>query len=594
MNKMLRCMLSLTLLAAPLLADGPAAAPKSDDAAATAPAPEKSTQDSEMAKLKAQLAEQQKQIEKLSKTLERQSQMLDALTSGNNTVRGSAFPSVGSLASTAPMVPAPPANTLPAAATLPSSAAPKPADQAGSGGSSNPCEANYDVAAPYLRLGSTCISPVGFMDFTSVWRDKTAASGIGSNFGSLPYNNAALGNLSEFHFSPQNSRVGFRIDGIWGGAHFIGYNEFDFLGTNPSTNITVTNGAFMPRLRLFWVDVRKGQWEVMGGQSWSMLTPNRTGISPLPGDIFYSQVIDVNYMAGLTWTRQPGLRVVYHPNDKVALGFAAENPDQYVGGSGGAGSVVLPAALAIAGAGGGGSIQFDNANNIGTANPALAAPNLLPDLIIKLALDPTNRFHFEIAGIARTFQDFNSNTAGLGAQQHFKKEGGGLQFGMNAAITPTFRFITTNYFSDGGGRYLFGQAPDLVVHSDGSISGVHADGTVDGFEYNATKNLLLYAYYGGIYIGREALLDANGTTRIGYGYTGSANSQNRVINEVSFGFNQTLWKSPKYGAINFMGQYEYLMRDPWYVAAGAPKNTHDNTIYFNLRYSLPGAAGIKY
>jgi hypothetical protein len=292
----------------------------------------------------------------------------------------------------------------------------------------------------------------------------------------------------------------------------------------------------------------------------------------------------------LTWTRQPGLRFVYHPNDKVAVGFAAENPDQYVGGSGGAGSVVLPSALSIAGAGGGSTIQFDNANNIGTANPVLAAPNLTPDFILKLAIDPTNRFHFEVAGIVRTFQDFNSNTTGLGAQQHFKTEGGGLQFGMNAAILPNLRFITTNFLSDGGGRYLFGQAPDVVVHSDGSLSAVHADGTVDGFEYNPTKNLLLYAYYGGIYIGRQALLDANGTTRIGYGYTGSANSQNRAINEISWGFNQTIWKSAKLGAINFMGQYEYMLRDPWYVAAGAPKSAHDNTVYLNLRYSLPGGA----
>jgi hypothetical protein len=37
-----------------------------------------------------------------------------------------------------------------------------------------------------------------------------------------------------------------------------------------------------------------------------------------------------------------------------------------------------------------------------------------------------------------------------------------------------------------------------------------------------------------------------------------------------------------------MGQYEYLERAPWFVAAGQPKGTHDNTIYFNLRYTLPG------
>jgi hypothetical protein len=111
---------------------------------------------------------------------------------------------------------------------------------------------------------------------------------------------------------------------------------------------------------------------------------------------------------------------------------------------------------------------------------------------------------------------------------------------------------------------------------------------IQGFE-ETIKNTLLYAYYGAIYIGKNTALDANGTTPIGYGFRGSANSQNRAINEVTFGFNQTLWRNPRYGAINLMGQYEWLERQPWYVAVGAPKNTHDNTIYVNVRYTLPGA-----
>ena len=103
------------------------------------------------------------------------------------------------------------------------------------------------------------------------------------------------------------------------------------------------------------------------------------------------------------------------------------------------------------------------------------------------------------------------------------------------------------------------------------------------------KNTLLYGYYGGIYIGRNAALDANGTTPIGYGYTGSANSQNRMINEITIGFNQTMWRNPRYGAINLMGQYERLERSPWFVAAGAPSQTHDSTVYLDIRYTLPGA-----
>ena len=36
----------------------------------------------------------------------------------------------------------------------------------------------------------------------------------------------------------------------------------------------------------------------------------------------------------------------------------------------------------------------------------------------------------------------------------------------------------------------------------------------------------MYAYYGGIYIGRDTAVDTNGNL-IGYGYSGSSNSQNR-------------------------------------------------------------------
>ena len=53
--------------------------------------------------------------------------------------------------------------------------------------------------------------------------------------------------------------------------------------------------------------------------------------------------------------------------------------------------------------------------------------------------------------------------------------------------------------------------------------------------------------------------------------------------------NQTIWKDAKWGAVNVMGSYAYLFREPWYVAAGAPKSAHDDTIFVNLRYTLPGA-----
>lgn len=423
-----------------------------------------------------------------------------------------------------------------------------------------------------LKIGDVSIIPIGFMDLTAVWRDKNAASGIGTNFASVPYYNSAAGHLTEFRFSPQNSRMGFRADVNVHGAHVIGYNEFDFLGTSGGNNLGVTNGAFVPRIRLYWVDVRKDQWEFLAGQSWSMLTPNRKGISPLPGDIFYSQVMDVNYLAGLTWTRQPGVRFIYHPTEKVALGLALENPDQYIGGSAGAPVITLPSALGSLGGG-----QFDNGSNV------LNTPNLHPDIIAKLAFDPTSRVHFELAGIERTFKDVNPSNF-----QHFTKVGGGGSANINFEIAKGIRLVSNNHFGDGTGRYLFGTVPDVIIRADGSISPIHVHGHNGGIEATL-GNTLLFMYYGGTYVSRNFAVDANGTTLVGYGYSGSANSNNRSMEELTFGFVQTFWKDPKWGALSLIGQYQFEQRNPWYVTSGQPSGAHDNAIYMDVRYTLPGA-----
>ena len=524
----------------------------------TPPATAANTPD--VAKLTEQLDQQQKMIERLVGELAAQRKLLEQLGAPAAAVAATPHPaSDGLVASTVPVLPVP--------AVAPVVPFP-PVPQATAAAAEAPLQ---------LKIGSVGIQPIGFMDLTSSWKDKDAGGSLGTNFGSIPYNNTPAAKLSEFRFSPQNSRIGFRIDGDWKDAHFIAYNEFDFLGTSGGNNLSVTNGAFVPRLRLFWVDVRKGKLEFLAGQSWSMLTPNRKGISALPGDLFYSQTIDVNYMVGLTWTRQPGVRILYHPNEKVTFGFSAENPDQYIGGSAGGSPITLPTALTgLAGT------QLDNQTNVQNI------PNLHPDFIAKFAFDPSARAHFEIAGIERTFKIWNITTGQPTSGQYFSKVAGGGSLNGNFELAKGFRVVTNNFYSSGGGRYLFGQAPDLIVRADGSISSIHSGGFVEGFE-ETYKKWLLYAYWGNIYIGRNTARDTNGSF-IGYGYPGSPNSMNRSLNEVSFGFNETIWRDAKYGAINLMGQYFWEQRNPWYVAPNSPKATHLNTIFFNLRYTLPGSA----
>lgn len=447
------------------------------------------------------------------------------------------------------------------------------------------------------------------MDFTGVFRNHNAGGGIGSNFGAIPYEFPSsptginlLNHVSEARMSMQNSRLGMRIDALVKGAHVMGYVETDFLGVNSATtggNIAVSSNSNTLRSRVYWVDVVKSKWEFLGGQTWSLITPGRTGISPLPGNIFYSQDTDVNYQAGLVWGRIPEFRFVFHPSNKAAIAFALDNQEQYWGGSGGGAKPLLPTApgattpnpvTVVNGVSGLPGTQLNDGTT--TVN----APAVFPDLIVKLAFDPSPKFHVEFGGVERQFRvAVNSTAAATSSVVHQRLSGGGGFLNLNFQLFPGFRILTNNYWSQAGGRYVFGEAPDLIVNPDGSLSPIKTSSTVTGFEYTH-KNTFLYAYYGGIYIARD-LGFVNGAeygygvdaTGVGSNYA-TAISQNRTIQEGTVGFNQTFWKDAKYGALNLMGQYSYLTRNPWSVSPGDPSNAKLSIAFINLRYTLPGAA----
>jgi uncharacterized coiled-coil protein SlyX len=581
-------------------------------------APDNSSKDSgkkdDVSTLKQQVAEQQKEIEQLRSIVNQMKQKLDQ-TPAAATAKVApaaaapaptapapaqtavvATPNLGEVASTSPMVPkakedasADSSGGIIAPTLTPSAAIHSAAQEAAKEG---------DQESPLtFHIGSATLTPVGFMDFTGVVRNHVAGGNIGTSFGSIPYATNTGGvlpyqtNLSEFRTSIQNSRIGFRTDADVKGAHVIGYMEADFLGTPASTNIAVSSNSQLLRARLYWVDLLKGSWEILGGQTWSLLTPGRKGISPLPSDIFYTQDMDVNYQAGLFWGRIPELRFVYHhPSGKAAFAVAIDSPDQYAGGSSGGAAITLPTGLATPYAG---ELDF------GASSGGIATPNLAPDIIAKLALDPSKRVHFEIGGVERTFKVYYPGVAAVAAtattpavsaipSATFSTEGGGGFANLHVEIFKGFRLMTNNFWSDGGGRYIFGQAPDLVANADGSITPLHSSSTVTGFEYT-NKGTLIFAYYGGIMIGRDTVIDTTGKL-VGYGYKGSSSSQNRTIQEATFGFNQAIWKHPKYGALNLIGQYSYDTRDPWNVATGQPVNATMNQVYLDLRYTLPGSA----
>ena len=525
----------------------------------------------DLEQLRERIAEQEQQIQRLQKAVDEQQKVLERSLAASEANRSTTSDETAMVA-TSNTSGGKPVQLIPAVGgTRPIVVA---ATTAGAG--------QHNMTNPPSKLaisiGNTTFTPLGFVDATFFGRSTNVGSGLGTNFGAIPYNTSTTGHLSEANFTAQNSRIGFRVDSDVLGAKVLGYFEADFLGNQPAT-VFVSSNADTFRMRNVFVDVQKDGFEILGGQDWSLMTPNRKGLSPLPSDIFYTQDMDTNYQAGLVWARQTQFRFIAHPNENVAFGVSLENPEQYIGGPNGSGSPLLPKALNTAV-----TSQFNNGSGTN-----FTAPNLHPDIIFKGAYDGhigDKLMHVEAAGLVRSFKFAN----GAGTPVRFNTYSTTAASGSvnaNFEVAKNVRLIANTFFGSGNGRYAFGQAPDVIVRADGSISPIHTYSTVDGFEANLTKNVLLYAYYGGIHVGRNVAYDADGKTLIGYGYNGSANSQNRAIQEGTIGIVKTFWKSENYGALSMITQYSYLTRDPWAVATGAPKATHTNMYWVDLRYTLP-------
>jgi hypothetical protein len=622
-------LLGMGLLASPLLAGNAGETGKEDTPAAatsvaglpdkpTAVKPEGSAIESEMQDLRSLVEEQRAELEAQRAALKAQQLKMEALeekmsgTPSEPAATPAAAPATSTLA-----IPSTASSSVTPAATA---GAPLGTPSASAMAAMKP-QANGEKSPLFFKIGAAEFYPLGFLDATSIFRttNMTTQGGgsIGTSFGSIPFNNTILGRDTEEKFSTQNSRLGLRIESDAGGGHVTGYVEADFLGyLAPSGNVTSNSNSL--RMRLYWVDYKRGMWEVLGGQSWSLLTPNRNGLSALPGDLFYGQEEDTNYLLGLTWARQTGIRVIVHPTKYWAIGASAENPQQLLPST-----VVMPSTIPADGANGtnyGGQFDSNSGNTssaVGVNNTSI--PNLAPDLIAKTAFDADpggHHIHFDVAGLFRTFRAVNlvnSPATGLNTSNtsYTTMRGGGVAGTLNIELIKNLRFIATSFYSDAGGRYIASTSgPDLIIRPDGTLSGVHSGSGIGGFEYQITPRFMIYGYYSGAYFGRNVgtvvTTSPTGvitTTNSGYGFypgtivnaagantgttAGSNNSSDRYLYEPTFGFIETFWRNPSYGDLKVITQYSYVSRTPWYVPAGTPATAHTSMVYVDLRYDLP-------
>jgi len=438
-----------------------------------------------------------------------------------------------------------------------------------------------------FRIGGTDFTPGGFVDFENVFRTTNTGNVTATNFWAIPFSNTVNGHLTEYRSTGQYSRFNLKVNGKYGANNVTGYIEADFNG-NDAANVFVTSNPHTMRVRLYWLDLKRGNWEILGGQTWGLQTPNRVGVSPAPADLALTIGEDAQTHVGLNYTRAGEFRAAYHFSDQFVWAFALQNPQQF----GGQGEITFPTAFnAQLG------VQIDSAANSG-------APNLLPDFITKFAFDPSKRFHFELGGISTSAKVTVIPTVpSANFVKHTKMEGG--VFGAtNVELFKGFRFLASGMWGPGVGRYLIGMAPQVVVlpvsapgaacssagGCDVSVSPVHSGDAIAGFEAQAGKKTLLGFYAGAMYAQRNFGLDltkAGAPAFIGFGGPNSANSNNRTVQEVTFDWTQTFWKNPQYGSVFLVNQLSYISRSPWFVPTGAPKNAHLTQVFVSLRYALP-------
>ncbi len=151
-----------------------------------------------------------------------------------------------------------------------------------------------ELKRPSLQIGPVTLRPSGFFDDTTMYRDATTGDSISTRFAAIPLEETP----GQWLNSPRHSRAALEAR-LEAGGRWLGYWESDFLDAP---------GRSPYRLRQLWGEYERGPWKILAGQAWSLLRPNRTGISS-QGDLMNTIVVEPAYHVGLAGVRNRQVRV---------------------------------------------------------------------------------------------------------------------------------------------------------------------------------------------------------------------------------------------------------------------------------------------
>ena len=433
------------------------------------------------------------------------------------------------------------------------------------------------------QIGGVKLKLGGNVNGMFFFRDVNTSSGLATNFAQFPFSNTLAYYDTESRLTAFASVFNLTAMDQFDGSDIKAYLETDFLG-NDAANLYVTANSSTLRLRQYWVDMKKGPVEFTVGQAYSLLTPGRKGISPENRNIFLTYNLDPSFQLGLVWTRAMQFRVAFHADSDLTLGLSLENPDLY----GGMNEVTFPSAYNVLL-----GFQIDEGGSS-------TAPNVIPDVIGKLALD-SGDLHLEAAGLLSEFNvDYLlTGQGGTNIPGPPFDEASAWGFGaeLNLSLgSPDFRLVATNFYSYGGGRYMDGLGPDFVIHAEGgplwtlSIQPVVSFGGVYGVETELSPDTRLAGYFGFAQFDPSYQVDdtASLPNRYdGFGGPNSSNGDNHYMREFTLDFSKDIWKTDAHGTLQWGIQYSFVSRTPDFVAAGAPAWADGNMLFTNVKYILP-------
>jgi hypothetical protein len=453
-----------------------------------------------------------------------------------------------------------------------------------------PVHAQSDTTGPTtLRYKGVQLTPIGFFAAEAIFRSGNETADMGSSFNGIPFNHTTNGQMTEFRWSGRQSRIGMLAEGKTSDINYTGYWEADFLSAGVTSNSNESNSYTLRVRQIFGQAALTNGFTIAGGQMWSMLTTNKTGVGPRSEDV--PLTIDAQYAVGFNWARQAALRLSQKMSEHSWIALSIEEPEMTFAARN------APAGFVIGQPGGS---QLNQLTNYST--------DLAPDLVGKLAFEP-GFGHWEIKALGRVFRERLVDPTGAngGSQnQHFYAGGIGagvfMQFAKSADLT------ISGLYGRGIGRYGTSQLPDATVGADSSLIPIRAAQGMAELDMHASRKLDIYLIGGVEYAYRTASVTAAGRG-VGYGSpllanngcdtetaatgpfapgapaAGTCNADTQSLAQGNVGFWYRIYRGTG-GTFQWGMQFSHIVKHTW-DGLGDHPTASDNMGFFSMRYYLP-------